>query len=345
MWFRCPESIMFSGYWSASLRRFSWTSVQWQKTKTRDHQIQTNKKNHVSTPFSSTPDLSLYFKGEHKKLKEGNSSRSVFRDATQLNNLSAPALNGSQKGTRAYKTSHTGKKSCSIQQLPCTPAPPTHSMTKWFSQLWCGPPLIYNVSVGWRLSREGGSEETNNIYNVVYSGRLAHRWRPSFNWCVVCIDFGVFKTPAGGRNKEGDSFYIWRSHKGGGGGGGGVRGSGCLFSRPLFESIVFRQLRFFMSRTIWRVLSESRAAAVFWGASFIDHRPGVGWWIQAHPPFFTPPPPLASLIPHPFPQSHPSHTMPDEGGNIRRVCHPGSVPRSKLNSYEVCEEFCIKDIK
>ncbi|MED6281684.1 hypothetical protein CHARACLAT_024177 [Characodon lateralis] len=56
-----------------------------------------------------------------------------------------------------------------------------------------------------------------------------------------------------------------------------VQGSGCLFSGFVFESIVFRQLRFFMRGTIWRVLSGCRAAAVFWGASFIDHRAGVGW--------------------------------------------------------------------
>lgn len=71
------------------------------------------------------------------------------------------------------------------------------------------------------------------------------------------------------REKEGRSVYV--------GGVAGAQGAGCLFPRPPIESIVFRQLRFFMKGTIWRVLSECRAAAVFWRASFMDHRPGVGW--------------------------------------------------------------------
>lgn len=107
--------------------------------------------------------------------------------------------------------------------------------------------------------------------------------------------------------------------------GGGLQGSGCLFSRPLFESIVFRQLRFFMRGTIWRVLSGCRAAAVFWRASFMDHRPGVGWWIQTHPPTL-----LLITHHHPYllqflilaPKNHPSHwkpshTMPDEEWHSR----------------------------
>lgn len=33
-------------------------------------------------------------------------------------------------------------------------------------------------------------KDTNTIYNVVYRRWLPHRWRPSLDSCVVCIDFG-----------------------------------------------------------------------------------------------------------------------------------------------------------
>lgn len=112
-------------------------------------------------------------------------------------------------------------------------------------------------------------------------GHPPHRRRPSLDWCVVCIVFGCnLGTRERQKERESKSVYVGGCKRG----VGGLQGSGCLFSRPLFESIVFRQLRFFMRETIWRVLSECRAAAVFWGASFMDHRPGVGWWIQTQPP-------------------------------------------------------------
>lgn len=83
-------------------------------------------------------------------------------------------------------------------------------------------------------------------------------------------------------------------------GGGGAQAVCSL--ALLFESIVFRQLRFFMRGTIWRVLSECRAAAVFWRASFMDHRPGVGWCIQTKASR------LSLLITHRTPVSNSSST-------------------------------------
>lgn len=115
-----------------------------------------------------------------------------------------------------------------------------------------------------------------------------------------------------GRKKKRASLCMSEGVKGGGG------AQAVCSLALLFESIVFRQLRFFMRGTIWRVLSECRAAAVFWRASFMDHRPGVGWCIQTKASR------LSLLITHRTPVSNSSstpstlealahtHTMPDE---------------------------------
>lgn len=115
-------------------------------------------------------------------------------------------------------------------------------------------------------------KERKPIYNAVYTRPLPPpQTAPILGlMCGMHSFLGAIWTPEGERKKERASVCAQGAR-------GGVQGLGCLFARPLFESIVFRQLRFFMRGTIWRVLSECRAAAVFWGASFTDYRPGVGW--------------------------------------------------------------------
>lgn len=102
--------------------------------------------------------VGIYLKGKHKKHWKDEIPATLFfflgGDATRLANLSAPLQNSSQKGMQAYKTSHTGKRSWWKQHTvaPVPPSssspPPPYSMTKWFSQLWCRPPLTYNASLG-----------------------------------------------------------------------------------------------------------------------------------------------------------------------------------------------------
>lgn len=57
--------------------------------------------------------------------------------------------------------------------------------------------------------------------------------------------------------------------------GGGAQGSGCLFSRPLFESIVFRQLRF-----LWREQSGGScqsAEQLLFSGEILSWATGLEW--------------------------------------------------------------------
>lgn len=147
-------------------------------------------------------------------------------------------------------------------------------MTKWFSQLWCRLPLTYNASLGEWQSGEGGREREKTHLQCSVHTAVPPQTAPILGLMCGMHSFWVQFGYQRERKREQVCVRLRVC----------VGGSDCLFSHPLFESIVFRQLRFFMRRTIWRVLSECRAAAVFWGTSFMDHRPGVGRWIQTHPP-------------------------------------------------------------
>lgn len=128
--------------------------------------------------------------------------------------------------------------------LPC-------SMTKWFSRFWWGVG-------GGHLSFT--KQPLQKISNVVYTDGArpgVHVWYARLSGAVWAL--------AGRKEREGQSVDVE------GAGGHAVL---WLSSLPPPPSSLFRQLSSFLKETIWRVLSECRAAAVFWPASFMDHRPG-----------------------------------------------------------------------
>lgn len=243
-----------------------------------------------NTPIQQCSILSvrIYFKGKTQETVKGwNSSQSVFRDATRLANLSAPLQNSSQKGTQTYKPPTPRKRSW-WKQHTVVHVPPSHHhhhllllLTPWLSDLASSSADRLSLTMPPWVSDCAGrvaEKERKPIYNVVYTQPLPPpQTAPILGLMCGMHSFWVQFGHHRERERKRGQVCVHRVQE-------GVCKARALFARPLFESIVFRQLRFFMRGTIWRVLSECRAAAVFWGASFIDHRPGVGWWIKTHPP-------------------------------------------------------------